>query len=219
MKITLNKRILEKNAECALQNKAFFESNRIFCANVISSPGSGKTTVLARTIGDLKDQLKIGVIEGDIKTDIDARKIRAAGASAVQIETKGACHLSARQVTEAIGAIPAKTLDVIFIENVGNLVCPSDFDLGEQARVVLLSIPEGDDKPAKYPGTFAKADVILINKMDLIDHIDFDLDRVIQDIKKLNSNAGIFHVSATKGTGMEDWYDWLIRTSNHDVLL
>ena len=210
MKVSLNKKILDKNEECALQNMAFFAENGIYCLNVISSPGSGKTTMLSRTISDLAGDIKIGVIEGDIRTDTDARKIRATGASAVQIETKGACHLSAQQVTVALGAIPAARMDVIFIENVGNLVCPSAFNLGENGRVVVLSVPEGDDKPIKYPGTFAKADVILINKIDLIDYIDFDLERAITDIRAVNRNADIFQVSAKSGKGMDKWYEWLI---------
>ena len=209
MKITLNKKILDKNEECAAGNKAFFEENNILCINVISSPGSGKTTMLSRTIRDLTGKIKIAVIEGDIKTDTDAKKIRATGAAAVQIETQGSCHLSAEQVTKALKQIPAADMDVVFIENVGNLVCPSDFNLGESARVVVLSVPEGDDKPIKYPGTFAKADVVLINKMDLFEYIDFDMDKVITDIRAVNKSAKIFHISATKGDGLDEWYNWL----------
>ena len=209
MKITLNKKILDKNEECAAGNQAFFKDNGIVCLNVISSPGSGKTTILSRTITDLADRVKIAVIEGDIKTDTDARKIRATGAAAIQIETQGSCHVSAAQVARALGEIPAKDMDLIFIENVGNLVCPSDFNLGEGGRVVVLSVPEGDDKPIKYPGTFAKADVILINKMDLLDYIDFDIEKVITDIKTVNKTARIFHISATKGNGLYECYNWL----------
>ena len=209
MKISLNKKILSKNDECALKNKAFLNENDLICLNVISSPGSGKTTILSKTASDLNGDIKIGVVEGDIKTDIDARKVRSAGASAVQIETKGTCHLSAEQVTGALAELPAAELDIIFIENVGNLVCPSSFDLGEQKRVVVLSVPEGDDKPAKYPGTFAKADVLLINKIDLVDHIDFNLQRVIDDVKVLNPQITIFRISAITGEGMQQWYSWL----------
>ena len=209
MKISLNKKILDKNEECALQNRSFFAENNILCIIVISSPGSGKTTILSRTITDTIGKIKIGVVEGDIKTDTDAKKIRSTGAPAVQIETHGSCHLSAEQVAKALGSIPAKELDIIFIENVGNLVCPSSFDLGERKRVVVLSVPEGDDKPTKYPGTFAKADVVLINKVDLIEHIDFDLDKVLKEIRRLNGEAKIFQVSATRGDGMDEWYDWL----------
>jgi len=210
MKVPLNKKILGKNEECALANSNFFTDNNIVCFNMISSPGSGKTTLLSRTIQDISDKVKIGVIEGDIKTDTDAEKIRAFGAPAVQIETRGACHLSAQQVTGALGSLPMAELDFVFIENVGNLVCPSSFDLGEKIRIVVLSVPEGDDKPIKYPGTFAKADILLINKIDLSDYIDFDLRRVLDTVKNLNSKTKIFQVSATTGQGMQQWYEWLI---------
>ena len=210
MKVSLNQKILSRNEECAKKNKAFFAEHKILCVNVISSPGSGKTTTIARTIQDLKDKIKIGVVEGDIKTDTDAQKIRAAGGDAVQIETQGACHLSAEQVYNAIKALDAETKDVVIIENVGNLVCPSAFDLGETCRVVMLSVPEGDDKPIKYPGTFAGADVVLINKIDLAEHIEFNLERVLADIRIVNPDAKIFQVSATTGEGMQQWYDWLL---------
>jgi len=210
MKISLNQRILSRNEECARKNKVFFDEYQLFCLNIISSPGAGKTTLLTRTITDLKGRLSVGVIEGDIKTDTDARKIRAAGAQAVQIETQGACHLSAEQVHNALTLLDVKTLDVIIIENVGNLVCPSAFDLGEHRRAVVLSIPEGDDKPVKYPGTFTGADVILINKIDLADYIPFDLEKVLADIHMLNPHAAVFQVSAATGQGMNAWYDWLL---------
>lgn len=209
MRISLNQRILSRNEECAQKNRAFFAEHRLFCLNIISSPGAGKTTLLSRTISDLFGRLSVGVIEGDIKTDTDARKIRAAGAQAIQIETQGACHLSAEQVHNALTLLDIRTLDAIIIENVGNLVCPSAFDLGEHRRAVVLSIPEGDDKPVKYPGTFAGADVILINKIDLAPHIPFDLEKVLADIHTLNPNAVVFQVSATAGQGMNAWYDWL----------
>lgn len=209
MKVSLNQKILSRNEECANKNKEFFAKHGILCLNVISSPGSGKTTLLSQTVRGLKEDLKIGVIEGDIHTDNDAQKLIAAGAPAVQIETKGACHLSAEQVHRALPAIEADKLDVVFIENVGNLVCPSAFDLGEAGRVVLLSVPEGDDKPAKYPGTFAGASVVLINKIDLMDYIEFNLERVLADIRAVNPEAQIFQLSATTGQGMKAWYDWL----------
>ncbi|MBL7215934.1 MAG: hydrogenase nickel incorporation protein HypB [Phycisphaerae bacterium] len=211
MKVSLNQKILSRNEECAQKNKAFFVEHGVLCLNFISSPGSGKTTTIARTIRDLKDKLKIGVIEGDIKTDTDAQKIRAAGADAIQIETRGACHLSAEQVYNAIKALDAETKDVVIIENVGNLVCPSAFDLGENSRVVMLSVPEGDDKPVKYPGTFAGAEVVLINKIDLMEHIEFNLERVLADIRVVNPNAKIFQVSAATGEGLDQWYEWLLK--------
>ncbi|HPY76599.1 MAG TPA: hydrogenase nickel incorporation protein HypB [Anaerohalosphaeraceae bacterium] len=209
MKISLGQKILSRNEECAQKNREFFKKHKILCLNVISSPGAGKTSLLVRTIQDLKDQLKIGVIEGDLETDNDARKILAAGAAAFQIETKGACHLSAEQVQNALKMIEAEKMDLVFIENVGNLVCPSAFDLGESKRVVILSIPEGDDKPAKYPGTFAGASVVLINKIDLLAHIEFNLQRVLADIRTVNPTAQILQLSAAVGEGMQNWYNWL----------
>jgi hydrogenase nickel incorporation protein HypB len=215
MKVSLNQKILSRNEECAKKNKAFFKEHDVLCLNVISSPGSGKTTTISRTIKDLGDQIRIGVIEGDIKTDTDAQKIRDAGGEAVQIETHGACHLSAEQVYNAIKALDAEKMDVVIIENVGNLVCPSAFDLGEAQRVILLSVPEGDDKPIKYPGTFAEADVVLINKIDLADYIDFNLERALADICVVNPDVEIFQVSATTGEGMDAWYEWLKNKNKH----
>jgi len=210
MEISLNQKILSRNEQCAQKNKAFFKDNNVLCLNIISSPGSGKTTTISRTIKDLGDRIRIGVIEGDIKTDTDAQKIRDAGGEAVQIETQGACHLSAEQVYNALKALDAEKMDVVIIENVGNLVCPSAFDLGETLRVILLSVPEGDDKPIKYPGTFAEADVVLINKIDLKDYIDFSLERALGDIHVVNPDVPIFQLSATTGEGMDQWYDWLM---------
>ncbi|NLK40581.1 MAG: hydrogenase nickel incorporation protein HypB [Planctomycetes bacterium] len=210
MKVSLNQKILSRNDQIAQQNREFFAQNGILCLNVISSPGSGKTTLLARTIRYLGDRLKVGVIEGDIRTDHDAQRIRETGAEAVQIETEGACHLSAEQVAAALKVMDAASKDIIFIENVGNLVCPSAFDLGESGRVVLLSVPEGDDKPAKYPGTFAGANIILVNKIDLIDYIPFRLERVLADIQAVNPEATILQVSAETGQGFDAWCDWLV---------
>ncbi len=210
MKVSLNQKILSRNDQFAQKNRAFFAENGILCLNVISSPGSGKTTLLARTIRRLHDRLHMAVIEGDIRTDHDAQRIRETGAEAVQIETQGACHLSAEQVATALKAMDAASKDIIFIENVGNLVCPSAFDLGESGRVVLLSVPEGDDKPAKYPGTFAGVDVVLINKIDLMDYIPFRLERVLADIQAVNPDASILQVSAETGQGFDTWCDWLI---------
>lgn len=211
MKVSLNQKILSRNEEAAAKNRQFFAEHKVFCLNVISSPGAGKTALLERTIRDLKEQYAIGVIEGDIETDNDARRIQAAGARAFQIETKGACHLSAEQVQNALKMIDAQTLDLVFIENVGNLVCPSAFDLGESGRVVILSVPEGDDKPAKYPGTFAGASVIVLNKIDLLPYVPFDLSRVLADIHTVNPHAPVLQLSAATGEGIDAWYDWLRR--------
>ncbi len=167
-KVEIGKKILSANEEHAAKNSRLLGEQGKLCLNMISSPGSGKTTILVRTINELKDKIKIGVIEGDIQTDIDAKRIRATGTPAVQINTGGACHLSAAQVSSGLEKLPLANLDLIFIENVGNLICPSAFELGETAKVAVLSVPEGDDKPAKYPAIFAKSKVLLINKIDLL---------------------------------------------------
>ena len=213
-KIDIGKKILGENEKYAFENILFFTERKKLCLNMISSPGSGKTTILARTISDLKDKIKIGVIEGDIQTDIDAERIRATEAPAVQINTEGACHLSAAQISQALKQLPVEDLDLIFIENVGNLVCPSAFELGESGKIVVLSVAEGDDKPAKYPAIFAKSKVLLINKIDLLPggQVDFDIKRAKADARKLNKPIKIFPISAKTGEGMADWYDWLLKS-------
>jgi hydrogenase nickel incorporation protein HypB len=213
-KVDVGKKILSANEEYAFKNSRFLTEQKKLCLNMISSPGSGKTTILTRTISELKDKIKIGVIEGDIQTDIDAEKIRATKAPVVQINTNGACHLSAAQISSALESLPINDLDLIFIENVGNLVCPSAFELGEAGKIVVLSVAEGDDKPAKYPAIFAKSKVLLINKIDLLQaaHVDFEIERVKADARKLNKGIEIFPISAKTGDGMTDWYDWLIKS-------
>jgi hydrogenase nickel incorporation protein HypB len=213
-KVDINKKILGKNEKFALENLFFFTEKKKLCLNIISSPGSGKTTILAKTINELKGKIKIGVIEGDIQTDIDAKRIRATEAPAVQINTEGACHLSAAQINDALKKLPVEDLDLIFIENVGNLVCPSAFELGESGKIVVLSVPEGDDKPAKYPAIFAKSKALLINKIDLLDggQVDFDIEKAKADARKLNKGIEIFPVSAKRGDGMDRWCDWLIKS-------
>lgn len=212
-KVNVGKKILSANEEYALKNSQLLTEQKKLCLNMISSPGSGKTTILARTISESKDKIKIGVIEGDIQTEIDAERIRATKAPAVQINTKGACHLSAAQVNSALGNLPLGDLDLIFIENVGNLVCPSAFELGETGKIVVLSVAEGDDKPAKYPSIFAKSKAMLINKVDLLKAgmVDFDIERAKADARKLNKGIEIFPISAKTGEGMTDWYDWLTK--------
>jgi len=218
-KIDVGKKILSENEKYAFENILFLTERKKLCLNIISSPGSGKTTILARTINELKDKIKIGVIEGDIQTDIDAERIRATKAPVIQINTEGACHLSAAQISAALKELPVDDLDLIFIENVGNLVCPSAFDLGESGKIVVLSVAEGDDKPAKYPAIFAKSKVMLINKIDLLDggHVDFDIDRAKADARRLNKEIKIFPISAKTGEGMANWYDWLISSVNKNI--
>ncbi len=214
-KIDVGKRILSANEQYALKNSQLLGEQKKLCVNIISSPGSGKTTILARTIRDVKDKIRIGVIEGDIQTDLDAERIRATEAPVVQIETGGSCHLSAAQVSGALEKLPVNELDLIFIENVGNLVCPSAFELGESGKIVVLSVAEGDDKPVKYPAIFAKSKVLLINKIDLLEvgaQVDFDVERVRTDARKLNKGIEIFPISAQTGEGMNRWYDWLVES-------
>jgi len=211
-KVDVGRKILSANEEYALKNRRFLAEQKKLCLNMISSPGSGKTTILARTISELKNKIRIGVIEGDIQTDLDAERIRATAAPAVQINTNGACHLSAAQVSGALEKLPVNNLDLIFIENVGNLVCPSAFELGEGGKIVVLSVAEGDDKPAKYPAIFAKSKVLLINKIDLLEavgQVDFDIERVRADARRLNRAIEIFKISAKTGEGMDAWYNWL----------
>ncbi|MHC4644426.1 MAG: hydrogenase nickel incorporation protein HypB [Planctomycetota bacterium] len=212
MKVNVGKKILSANAEYAFKNSSFFAEHKKLCLNMISSPGSGKTTILARTISELKDKIKIAVIEGDIQTDIDARRIQATGAPAVQINTNGACHLSASQIQDALSKLPMDKLDLVFIENVGNLVCPSAFELGENGKIAVLSVAEGDDKPAKYPALFARSKALLINKIDLLEkdgQVDFEIERVKTDARKLNKGIEIFLISAKTGAGFADWCGWL----------
>lgn len=210
--VKVGKKILSANEQYADENRRILTERKKLCLNMISSPGSGKTSILTRTISELRDKNRIGVIEGDIQTSLDSEKIRSAGAAAVQIETGGACHLSAAQINNALKKLPINSLDLIFIENVGNLVCPSVLELGEHGKVAVLSVAEGDDKPAKYPALFARAKALLINKIDLLNIpglVDFDIDKVRAETRKLNGSIKIFAVSAKTGEGMGSWYNWL----------
>jgi hydrogenase nickel incorporation protein HypB len=209
-KINFEKKILSENEKISIENNFFLAQKNIVCLNMISSPGSGKTTILARTISQLKNKIKIGIIEGDIQTDIDAQRISQTGAPVIQINTEGACHLSAAQVSRGLKNLPSDDLDLIIIENVGNLVCPSAFELGETGKVVVLSVAEGDDKPAKYPAIFAKSKAMLINKIDLLGHVDFDVEKAKADASRLNKNLNIFPISARTGEGMAAWNEWLL---------
>lgn len=220
-KVNVGKKILRANEEYAFKNTRFLAEHEILCFNMISSPGSGKTAILTRTISELKDKIKIGVIEGDIQTDLDAERIRQSKAPVVQINTRGACHLSAAQVNKALNNLPMDDLDLVFIENVGNLVCPSALELGEAGKLVVLSVAEGDDKPAKYPSIFARSKVLLINKIDLLAagaQEDFDIERVKKDARKLNRGIEIFSISAKTGDGMTDWYEWLVKSAGKNIV-
>ena len=211
--VEVNKSLLEANQKQAHSNRHHIEKMGALAINMISSPGSGKTTLLERTIEALKDTVKIGVIEGDIETERDADRIRAKGIPAVQLTTGGACHLDAPMVHGGLHVLEhfakGEGFDLIFIENVGNLVCPSTFDLGEHRRVILLSVPEGSDKPAKYPSTFRGADLVLITKMDLLPHFDFSIEEAEKETHTLKPDVPIIELSSTTGDGFEQWIDYL----------
>jgi hydrogenase nickel incorporation protein HypB len=209
--VQLNSNILGANDLLARINRKLFNENNLLVVNLMSSPGSGKTTILEKSIELLKDRLTVGVIEGDLYTDQDAQRIEKKGVRVVQINTRGACHLDAGMVGKALEDLTVDGLDVIFIENVGNLVCPAEFDLGEDFRTVVISIAEGNDKPLKYPLIFREARVILVNKMDLLPYTDFNLERFHSDIAQINPDAKVFLLSGRTGEGVEDWIEWIIK--------
>ena len=208
-RVTVEIDILAKNNRLAAGNRLFLQDRGVFALNLVSSPGSGKTTILERTLADLSASLCCAVIEGDQQTDNDARRIAATGVAVKQINTGAGCHLDAHMVGHALEELPIADLDILFIENVGNLVCPASFDLGEAHKVVVLSVTEGEDKPLKYPQMFHAADVMLLNKIDLLPHLDFDLDRCLEMARRVNPAIRIFQLSAKSGAGMTEWYEWL----------
>jgi len=207
--VAVEQDILAKNDRLAAGNRRRLLERQVFAVNFVSSPGAGKTTLLERTIRDLGGRLAIAVIEGDQATDRDARRIRAAGARAVQINTGAGCHLDAAMVARAIGDIDPARGSLLAIENVGNLVCPALFDLGERLKVVVASVTEGDDKPIKYPAMFRASDVAVLNKVDLLPHVDFDVAAFIDRVREVNDGARVFVLSATRGDGLGDFYSWL----------
>ena len=185
------------------------KEKRIFLLNLMSSPGSGKTTTLTRTIERLRDEFKIGVMEADIDSDVDARTIAATGVKSIQLHTGGMCHLDADMTRQGIESLGTKDVDLAILENVGNLVCPAEFDTGAVKNAMILSVPEGDDKPLKYPLMFSICDVLLINKIDVLPYFDFDIEACKERVKKLNPNIQIIPISSRTGEGMDAWYDWL----------
>jgi hydrogenase nickel incorporation protein HypB len=207
--LRIERDILGKNNDHAAMNRARFAKTRSFALNFVSSPGSGKTSLLARAIGDLKERFPIAVIEGDQQTSNDADRIRAAGAPAVQINTGKGCHLDAHMVAHGLDALKLEPGGLLFIENVGNLVCPAAFDLGEAHKVVVLSATEGEDKPLKYPEMFAASDLMLINKADLLPHLDFDVSQCIAHALKINPDLQALVVSAKTGEGLPAFYAWI----------
>ncbi|BAI76030.1 hydrogenase nickel incorporation protein (plasmid) [Azospirillum sp. B510] len=211
--ITIERDILAKNDGLAAVNRRRFAERGVFVLNLMSSPGSGKTTLLTRSLTDLKGRFPVAVIEGDQQTSFDADRIRATGTPAVQVNTGKGCHLDASMVAQATDRLAAEGRfagdGVLFVENVGNLVCPAGFDLGETHRVVVLSVTEGEDKPLKYPDMFVRADLLVVNKIDLLPHLSFDVERMIGYAQRLNPSLAVIQLSATTGQGLEEWYDWI----------
>ena len=210
--LTLEQNLLAKNDQLAAKNRAWFHEQEILGLNLVSSPGSGKTTLLTRTIRDLQEQIPISVIEGDQATSNDAQRIREMGCNVVQINTGTGCHLEAAMIQKGLDELAPAPRSMVMIENVGNLVCPALFDLGEQAKVVILSVTEGEDKPMKYPHMFRASQVMILTKIDLLPYVEFDRDRYVEYALKVNPNLTIFQVSATTGEGLEDWYNYLKNT-------
>lgn len=207
--ININQKILSKNDSLAAQNRSDFHRLGIYVLNILSSPGSGKTAIIERTLRDTAKTLKMGVIVGDLETDYDAQRIRSTQAPAVQINTGNACHLEADMIARAAANLDTTALDALIIENVGNLVCPAAYDLGEDLRVVLLSTTEGEEKPLKYPTMFKTAQVILLNKIDIAEVVGFDREKAIANLQQIAPQATIFEVSAKTGAGMKSWYRYL----------
>ena len=209
--ITLEQDILAKNDLLAARNRDWFAAHGILAVNLMSSPGAGKTTLLERTIRDVGGELGLSVIEGDQETLLDAERIRAAGCAAVQINTGSGCHLDAEMLARGLRELQPADRSVVMIENVGNLVCPALFDLGERAKVVIMSVTEGADKPLKYPQMFRAGQVLVLNKIDLLPHLEFDLDRCVDLATSVNPDLTVLPLSATRGDGLDAWYSWLSR--------
>jgi len=207
--IEISAEIFSANDTIAQQNRRIFDKNKIFTINLIASPGAGKTSIIEVTLNVLSRKFAIAVINGDLATDLDAERAKAAGAEAVNVNTGGECHLDAVMISNALSEINLNALDIIIIENVGNLVCPASFKLGAHKRVVIASVPEGDDKPYKYPGTFNNADVIILNKVDLLPYVPFDLEKFKRGVRLLNPQIELFELSCINGNGVEDWCAWL----------
>jgi len=209
MEVPVVRNLLEANDAIACRLKESFRARGILVLNLISSPGAGKTSLLERTLTDLKGEFVMAVIEGDLQTDNDARRVAATGVQAVQINTGGGCHLDAALVEGALSGLTLDKLDILFIENVGNLVCPVEFDCGEEYKIALLSVTEGDDKPEKYPLLFNRAAVMVLNKMDLLPYVDFRVEAAVRFAGRLNKSLKTFPVSCRSGEGLGAWYNWL----------
>lgn len=214
---TIKKGIYEDNAKVAQATRDELKKQGVYLINIMSSPGSGKTTALVSTIKALKDEIKIGVLEADIDSDVDARTVQDAGAKAIQLHTGGMCHLDATMTKQGIDELGVEDLDLVFLENIGNLICPAGYDTGAMKNVAILSVPEGDDKPLKYPKIFGKVDVLIVSKMDAIEHFDFNMDLLEERVRKLNKDIIIFPISAKTGEGVEAWTNWIKKELNMGV--
>jgi hydrogenase nickel incorporation protein HypB len=207
--VTVVRNILEAQEKIAKVNRALFDSKGVFVINLMSSPGAGKTSLLERTIAALKDHFRIVVIEGDIQSQEDALRIKRLGVDAVQINTGGACHLDANMIQSALEQVSLDGCNLLIVENVGNLVCPAEFELGEHKKVMILSVTEGDDKPLKYPLMFQKSSVLIINKIDLLPYVTCDVDKIKRVVRELNPQIEIFEISCKTGEGIDQWLEWL----------
>jgi hydrogenase nickel incorporation protein HypB len=203
-------KILSANDLIALENGALLDQHGVVAVNVMASPGAGKTSLILRSIEALQDKLRVGVIEGDVASRVDADKVAETGTPVVQINTGGGCHLDAPQIRSALEQLPLDEIDLLFIENVGNLICPTGFALGEHINVLIANVPEGHDKPIKYPGMFTVVDALILNKVDLMPYLDFDREAFHTAIRALNAAAPLFEVSCKTGEGLENWIDWLL---------
>jgi hydrogenase nickel incorporation protein HypB len=209
MEIKVLKNILGANDQIAAKNRELMASHEVFAVNVMASPGAGKTSVVLQTIKALKDKVKIGVIEGDIASSIDAEIVAKEGVPVVQINTGGECHLESFQIQNALNNLPLADIDLLLIENVGNLVCPAEFSIGEDLKVLIASVPEGDDKPYKYPLMFNTVDAIVLNKIDLLPYVKFNVDGFTKTVKTINPKVELFRVSCSTGEGIQAWAKWL----------
>jgi hydrogenase nickel incorporation protein HypB len=209
MKIPVVRNVLEVNDRIADQNREIFDRHRLFVINLMSSPGAGKTSLLEKTIDRLKNRLRLGVIEGDIQCSFDAERIAKKGVQAIQINTDGACHLDGNMIREALNQLDLSALDLLIVENVGNLVCPAEFKVGEDMKVMLLSVTEGDDKPLKYPLMFQESRALVINKIDLLPYVDSSVAKIREAVFQLNRDMVIFEVSCRTGEGLDEWVAWL----------
>jgi hydrogenase nickel incorporation protein HypB len=216
--ITVERKVLEKNDEIASKNRKLFQHNGVFVLNMVSSPGSGKTSIVERTLEYLKGKLSIGVIEGDVQTDFDAQRIAKFDVPVVQIITNGGCHLDAKLVLDALGKMSLKGIHLLIIENVGNLVCPANYDLGEHIKVVVASTTEGDDKPLKYPAMFRNASALLINKIDLLPYVNCSIEVLKNNAFRINPALNIFETSCTTKQGVKEWCDWLEKQVKNNPL-